>query len=184
MKYPKILAVLLAAAALFTLPALASAMPVGNPSVPEPAKAVDLERYLGRWYELARYENRFEKDCEGVTATYSKRDDGRVKVVNICQKNEVGGPEKTAKGRAKIVEGSQNAKLKVTFFWPFFGDYWVLDRDNAYTWAIVGEPSGKYLWILTREAIPAPEKVEMLKGRAASLGYDLSLLRMTKHAPE
>lgn len=184
MKCPKILAIFLAAAALFTLPALASAMPVGNPAVPEPAKAVDLERYLGRWYELARYENRFEKDCEGVTATYSKRAGGGINVVNTCQKNEVGGPAKTANGRAKVVEGSQNAKLKVTFFWPFFGDYWVLDRDEAYSWAIVGEPSGKYLWILTREAIPAPDQIEMLKSRAAALGYDIKMLRMTKHAPD
>lgn len=183
MKYPKILAVFLASAALFTLPALATAMPVGNPAVPEPAKAVDLERYLGRWYELARYENRFEKDCEGVTATYSRREGGGISVVNTCQKNQVGGPAKTANGRAKVVEGSQNAKLKVTFFWPFFGNYWVLDRDDEYSWAIVGEPSGKYLWILTREAIPAPEQVEMLRDRAAALGYDINMLRMTKHAP-
>jgi apolipoprotein D and lipocalin family protein len=83
-KYPRILNVFQAAAALFSLPALALAMPVGNPAAPEPAKAVDLERCMGRWYELARYANRFEKDCEGVTATYSWRDGG-VHVVNTCQ---------------------------------------------------------------------------------------------------
>ncbi len=96
----------------------------------------------------------------------------------------MGGPTKTAKGRAKVVEKSQNAKRKVTFFWPFFSNYWVLDRDDNYSWAIVGEPSGKYLWILTREAVSTPEKVQMLKGRATALGYDVNMLRITKRAPD
>lgn len=154
-----------------------------NANVPAPAKSVELARYLGRWYELARYENRFEKGCEAVTATYTQRD-GHIEVVNACHKGDVDGPYKAYKGKAKVVDGSNGAKLKVSFFPPFYGNYWILDRDEKYTWSIVGEPKGKYLWILTRDPTPSPQTVETLRQRAAALGYDLDKLRMTKHAPD
>lgn len=98
----------------------AGSRPVGNLSVPEPAKPVDLSSYLGRWYEIARYDSSFERDCEGVTAEYSLRPDGMIRVLNICHK---GGPEGrvgTAEAKAKIIPGSGNAKLKVSYFGPFF----------------------------------------------------------------
>lgn len=163
------------------LAACSTAGSVGNMSVPQPAKAVELNRYLGRWFELARYENRFETDCEGVTADYSLRDDGMVKVINTCRQGSVDGTVKAVEGRAKIVPASGNAKLKVSFFGPFYGDYWVLDHAPDYAWSIVGEPSGRYLWILTRTAKPSEQTRKMLVNKARSFGYDVSLLRSTQH---
>ncbi len=153
---------------------------VGNQSVPQPAKPVDVARYLGRWYEFARYENQFEYGNDSVTAFYALRSDGLLTVVNRGRHRRNGSPS-VAKGRAKIVPGSQAAKLKVSFFGPFFvGDYWVLDHDDDYSWSIVGEPSGKYLWILTRDAVPSVHLRESLIHRVAELGYDTSLLRKTR----
>jgi apolipoprotein D and lipocalin family protein len=163
---------------------VARSRPVGNPRVPEPAKPVELSRYLGRWCEIARFDSRFERDCEGVTAEYSLRPDGMIQVLNTCRMGSPEGRARTVEGKAKIVQGSGNAKLKVSFFGPFFfGDYWVLDHAEDYSWSIVGEPTGKYLWILCREAKPADPIKEMLMARAAGLGYDTSLLRMTRQAP-
>lgn len=150
--------------------------PVGNIAVPQPAKAVVVEQYLGKWYEMARYEAPFQKDCEGVTADYSLRDDGKIKVINSCLKD---GKRKTAIGKAKIVDGSENAKLRVSFFGPFYGDYWVLDRADDYSWAIVGEPSGRYLWMLTRQAQPDPSVRALIEQRVKQLGYDWNLVRQT-----
>ena len=158
-----------------------TAGPVGNKNVPVPAKTVDLKRYVGLWYELARYENRFERNCEAVTAAYRALPNGMIEVINSCHKGAVDGPLTTATGRAKVVSGSGDAKLKVSFFGPFFGDYWVLDHAENYSWAIVGEPSGRYLWILSRTARPTPSLRESLQARVRELGYDTGLLRPTAH---
>jgi apolipoprotein D and lipocalin family protein len=167
-----------AALALSACTTLLSRHPVGNRAVPQPAKSVDLQRYLGRWYEIARYEQGFQKGCEGVTADYALRPDGSISVVNRCRKP--GGKISEARGRAKIVDRTTNAKLKVSFFGPFFGDYWVLDRDKDYQWAIVGEPSGRYLWLLSRRPVLDEAEMERLIGRAEALGYDTSMLRRTR----
>lgn len=183
MSFKRTLPLVLLAGAALALGACATLQrgPVGNAAVPQPAKPVDLNRYLGRWYELARYEAGFQKDCEAVTADYSLRDDGLIRVVNRCRQGAVDGPVKQAEARAKIVEGSDNAKLKVSFFGPFYvGDYWVLDHADDYSWSIVGEPSGRYLWILSREARPSAETRQALRDRVRALGYDLSLLRETQ----
>lgn len=172
---------LLAVATLFLLSACGT-QPVGNPHVPQPAKAVELERYLGKWYEIARYDNRFEKGCEAVTADYSKRDDGLIQVVNTCHKGALQGEKDIAGGKAKMVEGSNGAKLKVSFFGPFyFGNYWVLDRADDYSWSIVGEPSGKYLWLLARKPVLDEAQKQALLGKIKHLGYDTSLLYFPKH---
>lgn len=162
--------------------------PVGNTAVPQPAKPVELSAYLGRWYEYARYEAPFQKGCEGVTADYSLRETSgasNISVVNACYQDALNGKFKQSTGRAKVVEGSDGAKLKVSFFGPFFGDYWVLDRSGAdangqYAWSIVGEPSGRYLWMLTREAQPNAELRAKLEDRVRQLGYDWELVRLTK----
>ncbi|WP_296674668.1 lipocalin family protein [Novosphingobium sp.] len=157
---------------------LFSRHPVGNGAVPEPAKAVELQRYLGKWYELARYEQGFQKDCDGVTAEYALKEDGKISVLNRCRKPD--GSIDDAKGTAKIVDTATNAKLKVSFFGPFYGDYWVLDHADDYSWAIVGEPSGRYLWLLNRQAVPGQTALDEQIARARALGYDVSMLRITK----
>lgn len=174
---------LLAVGGLALLAACASAGgKSGNAQVPQPARPVELERYLGRWYEFARYENRFERNCEAVTADYRLRDDGLIGVTNACREGGLSGPVKVSEGKAKVVDGSANAKLKVSFFGPFYvGRYWVLDHADDYTWSIVGEPSGRYLWILTREATPPAALRTALMERARSLGYDITMLRETRH---
>lgn len=151
--------------------------PVGNTAVPEPAKSVDLARYSGRWYELARYEQSFQKGCDSVTADYTVRGDGKIDVLNRCRKPD--GTISDAKGKAKIVDAETNAKLKVSFFGPFYGDYWILDRAEDYSWAIIGEPSGRYLWILSREAAPGRARLDALVARTAAMGYDTGYLRIT-----
>jgi len=156
--------------------------PVGNDEVPEPAKAVDLQRYKGLWYEYARYENRFEKDCEGVTAEYALRGDGKIDVTNTCRESSVRGPQRVSKGVATPAGDRLDAKLKVSFFGPaLFTNYWVLDHADDYGWAIVGEGSGRFLWLLTRQ--PRPSEAERLHilARVERLGYDTDLLRYTQH---
>jgi apolipoprotein D and lipocalin family protein len=154
--------------------------PVGNMAVPQPAKPVELQRYLGKWYELARYEAGFQKGCEAVTAEYSLSAPDRIRVVNSCRQNSVDGKQRYAVGKAKIVANSGNAKLRVSFFGPFYGDYWVLDRADDYNWAIIGEPSGRYLWLLNRQPSPSTTVKEAMAQRAAELGYDTKMLRWTK----
>jgi apolipoprotein D and lipocalin family protein len=154
---------------------------IGNPAVPQPAKEVNLQKYLGRWYEIARYEASFQEGCEAVAADYSLLPDGRINVVNTCRRQNIDGPADSATAKAYVVEGSQNAKLRVSFFWPFYGNYWIMDRAQDYDWAIVGEPSGRYLWLLFRTPHPTQDLIESVKKRAAEMGYDLRLLRMTKH---
>lgn len=153
--------------------------PVYNAHVAEPNKDVELDPYMGRWYEMARYDNRFERDCDAVTAEYSLRHDGLVEIVNRCGRDAEGQPREVH-GKARVVPDSRNAKLEVSFLGPFYtGDYWILDHAEDYSWSIVGEPSGRYLWILTRVPDPDPQLRSSLLHRVAELGYDTSALRMT-----
>jgi apolipoprotein D and lipocalin family protein len=151
--------------------------PVGNRSVPEPAKPVDLGRYLGRWFEIARYEQRFQKGCAGVTADYGLRADGSIEVVNRCRKED--GRIAAIRGRATVADAATKAKLKVRFFGPIAGDYWILDHADDYSWSIVGEGSGRYLWLLHRSPTPPDAEVSALFARAEALGYDTSQLLRT-----
>ena len=165
--------------ALITAARFRASSPVGNSHVPEPAKAVSINRYLGRWYEIARYEQRFERGCTNVTADYALRGDGKLEVLNSCRRPD--GTRRSVLGVARPVSAS-NAKLKVRFFGLFSGDYWVLDHADDYSWSIVGEPSGRYLWILARQPNPASAAVEDLISRAAELGYDTSMLLRTRQS--
>jgi apolipoprotein D and lipocalin family protein len=133
---------------------VAFAVSIGVATAKEPeltvVDSVELDRYLGTWYEIASYPAWFQRNCTAVTASYSLRDDGLIKVVNSCRKGSLDGKLKQSTGRAKVVDGETNAKLKVSFFGPFWGDYWIIDLDAEYRWAVVGEPKRKYLWILSR----------------------------------
>lgn len=144
---------------------------------------VDLDRYLGRWYEIARFPNSFEKNCEGVTAEYARRDDGLISVVNTCRKGGIDGKAEVANGRARIVDADTNAKLEVSFFGPFWGDYWILDLDEDYSLSLVGEPQGRYLWVLARTPEISDDKRASALARLQALGYDTSALYFTKQPP-
>jgi apolipoprotein D and lipocalin family protein len=133
---------------------------------------VDVKRYLGSWYEIARYPNRFQKGCVDSRADYRLRPDGDIRVLNTCRKDNPEGPVKSAEGRAWIVDKNTNAKLKVRFFWPFSGDYWIIDLGENYEYAVVGEPKRKYLWILSRRPAMDPESYQEILGRLKETGYD------------
>jgi len=140
---------------------------------------VDLGRYIGKWYEIARYPNRFEKSCDrSVAAEYATQPNGKISVLNSCLRPD--GKEKKSKGTAKVVDKSTNAKLSVTFWWPFSGKYWVIDLGSNYEYAVVGEPSRKYLWILSRAASMPEDKYREITAGLAAKGYDASKLVRTK----
>ena len=145
--------------------------------------AVDLSRYAGRWYEIARLPNRFEKKCaDSVTATYTLRSDGKVDVVNRCRK--ANGEYTTARGKAKIVDKKTNAKLKVTFFWPFYGDYWILDLGPNYEYAVVGAPNRDYLWVLSRTPYLDEQLYQRLLREMATRGFATDRMIRTSHPTE
>ncbi len=143
---------------------------------------VDTERYLGRWYEIARFPNRFEEGCEGVTADYAMRDDGLISVTNTCHKGSPDGEADVAKGRARVVDEQTNAKLKVSFFGPFWGDYWVIGLAEDYSLALVGEPEGRYLWILSRTPTISDEARHMAVNDLRRMGYYTDELYWTEQA--
>lgn len=155
---------------------------------PETVSSVDLKRYQGLWYELARYPNRFEDDgeagpCVGVTAEYALREDGTLRVVNSCRQGSLDGPLDVAEGTARRV-GPGRLEVKFAPSWvPFaWGDYWVLALEDDYSAALVGSPDGKYLWVLSRTPSLPPETYDRLLGAAAAEGYDVAALRPTPQA--
>lgn len=165
---PILLSVLAAAAV-----ALAAAKPL------EVVPRVDIQRYLGTWYEIATIPQRFQKGCVGVTAQYSLRADGAIDVVNTCRKNTLDGKVSSIRGKAWIVDKTTNAKLKVRFFWPFAGAYWIIELDKDYQWAVVGHPDRTYYWILSRTPQMDPAVYDELIRRAAEKGYDTGKIKRT-----
>ena len=157
----------------------------GGESTVRTVPAVDLTRYAGTWYEVARYPNRFEDgsrlDCTDVTAEYTLRPDGQVGVINRCR-NAVDGEQKDARGTAYAVAGAGNGKLRVSFFWPFYGDYWVLGLAPDYSWAVVGDPAREYLWVLSRSATLPAEAFAAAMESAKAQGFDVARLKWTRQA--
>ena len=144
---------------------------------------VDISRYVGTWYEIAKLPNWFEKGLAGVTANYTLLPNGKVRVLNSGYKKDLNGKLKTAKGKAWIVDRQTNAKLKVSFFWPFSGDYWILELGNNYEYAVVGDNSRKFLWILART--PQIDEVlynELIK-HMREKGFDISKIEKTLQKP-
>lgn len=139
---------------------------------------VDLNRYLGKWYEIARYAHRFQEGCATSMATYSLRDDGKISVVNECYEKS-SGKLRQARGKAWVVDKETNAKLKVSFFWPFSGDYWIIDLGDNYEYAVVGHPGRKYLWILSRTIKMDADIYEEILQRLQIQDYDITKLQKT-----
>jgi apolipoprotein D and lipocalin family protein len=140
---------------------------------------VDLGRYLGTWYEIASFPQSFQRGCTASTASYAKRSDGQIDVVNRCRQDSIDGPEKSAHGRARVVDKSSNAKLEVSFFRPFWGDYWIIELGSDYEYAVVGHPSRDYLWILSRTPSMDSRLYEAILARLAAAGYDTGRLTRT-----
>jgi len=175
--------------ATLALGALASVAASGaeTPEAPvESVAAVDLDRYAGRWYEIARLPNKFQDDCACcVTATYTPRENGRLTVVNECRTAD--GKPNAVEGEAKLAttDGS-NSRLKVRFaprFLSFlgfvWGDYWVLDLPEDYSHALVGAPDRQYLWVLSREPAMDEETYAAILEKAGSMGFDVTRVRKT-----
>lgn len=138
--------------------------------------ALELNQYLGQWYEIARFQHSFEKDLVGVTATYSLRKDGKIKVLNQGYYRSLDGKLKTAEGKAKRSDPNEPGKFKVAFFLFFYADYNVLELDEAYQWAVIGSSTPDYLWILSRTPHISEELYNELVGRAQKRGYVIDKL--------
>jgi apolipoprotein D and lipocalin family protein len=134
---------------------------------------VELQRYTGTWYEISRYPNRFQKGCIHASAVYKLRSDGSISVQNSCLKN---GVLDTATGKAWVVDSITNAKLKVSFFWPFSGDYWIIDLGEEYDYTVVSTPSRKYLWILARSPQMDDSLYAQILQRLRENGFDIDKL--------
>lgn len=150
-------------------------------SVPPPStvKSVDLARYAGEWYQIEAFPNFFQRGCEKSKAVYTPLPDGKIRVVNSCVRN---GKPASITGTATPVPGSNNSKLKVRFFGPFAGDYWILDLDKDYRWVAVGHPNRRYLWILARSPHLDAATLARIRARLAAQGHDIS--RLAPDAPQ
>ena len=153
---------------------------LGLPELPVVAH-VDVDRYLGTWYEISSFPQSFQKGCTETTATYKLRDDGELDVINRCMKD---GELDVAEGRARIVDPKTNAKLEVSFFRPFWGDYWIIDLADDYSYAVVGHPGRDYLWILSRTRQLPRLTYDGIIARLKANGYELDRLKMTEQKTE
>lgn len=142
---------------------------------------VDLNKYVGRWYEIASFPQRFQAGCHCTTAEYTFTDDGYIIVENRCNKDSVTGKEVYIKGKAFIEKNSGNAKLKVQFFWPFKAKYWIIDLSEDYSYAVVSHPNMKYLWILSRTPNLEKSIYESITNRLQEKGFDIDKIKRTKH---
>lgn len=141
---------------------------------------VDLNKYSGKWYEIASFPQRFQKGCHRTTAEYTLSDKGYVIVENRCNKESINGKQSYIKGKAYVVKNTGNAKLKVQFFWPFFGKYWIIDLADDYSYAVVSHPNKKYLWILSRTEKMDKDVYDLIVSRLKEKGLDVSKLQITK----
>ncbi len=157
------------------------------PGMPATVAAVDIERYLGTWFEQARlpifFQDGDDVRCEDVTAIYTPRRDGAVDVLNSCRNALRAGARRSATAVATPVPGSNNARLRVSFLWPFHADYWVIGLDPDYRWAVVGSPSRRVLWILSRTTEMAPADYEQAVEIARREGFPVQNLQRTPQSP-
>lgn len=137
---------------------------------------VDLQRYMGKWYEIARFNHRFERGLQGVTAEYSFREDGKIRVRNCGHKHSLNGESTCTTGKAKLPKDGHPGRLRVAFFWSFYSDYDIMELDPDYEWALIGSSSDKYLWILSRRPQLPPETLSHILSKARNRGYDTNKL--------
>lgn len=163
---------------LVTLPFLFLVIPVFSQTL-QTVDTVDLDRYTGIWYEIASFPQRFQKGCHGTTATYTRSDDNYIVVENRCFKDSLKGKESYIKGKAFIDSDTGNAKLKVQFFWPFKGKYWIIDLAKDYSYAVVGHPNRDYLWILSRTPQMNEEIYAEIVNRIKHKNFNVSKLKKT-----
>jgi apolipoprotein D and lipocalin family protein len=164
----------------FHITILTMTMSTCSSSVPETVPAVDLERYAGKWYEIASFPQRFQRGCHCTYAEYTPTGKGYVRVFNSCRRDSVNGKQTTISGKAFPVKGSNNAKLKVQFFWPFRGNYWIIELADDYSYAAVGAPGRNYLWILARSPQMSDETYAILLRKISAKGFDVSRLQKTE----
>ncbi|MDZ7612331.1 MAG: lipocalin family protein [Flavobacteriaceae bacterium] len=138
-----------------------------------------MEKYSGKWYEVASYPQRFQKGCHGTTAEYTMTNKGYVIVENRCNKGSLTGKKSYIKGKAFVEKNSGNAKLKVQFFWPLRGKYWIIDLAEDYSYAVVSHPNRKYLWTLSRYFHILNETCLSTNMQKARTSFDLSNLQKT-----
>ena len=141
---------------------------------------VDLKKYAGKWYEIASFPQWFQKGCHCSTAEYTLTEKGYVIVENRCNRDSIHGKPTYIKGKAFIVPNSGNAKLKVQFFWPFRGKYWIIDLASDYSYAVVGHPNKKYMWILSRTPIMKDTVYQAIVSRLKDNGFDITKIKLTK----
>lgn len=141
---------------------------------------VELLRYLGTWYEISSFPQSFQRGCTATTATYTLRPDGEVDVLNRCRKGSLNGEEQSALGRARVVDTQTNAKLEVSFFRPFWGDYWVITLADDYSYAVVGHPSRDYLWVLSRVPTMTEASYQSIVEQLQAQGYETGRLVRTQ----
>ncbi len=144
-------------------------------AAPQPRKSLEIDRFLGRWHEIARTPNFNQKGCKSGTAEWGRGEEGRLTVVQKCVKSS--GDTKTWSGSATIVDTDTNAKLRMSLLKGLIKqEYWVLDRADDYSWAIAGTPGGNFVWVLSRKASLAPAERTAVLNRVKALGYDTSKL--------
>ena len=154
----------------------------GNYSQLDVVSHVDLEKYLGKWYEISSFPQSFQKGCNCTTAEYFRTDEDYIKVINKCRKGSPNGELSTATGKAFIKDTSTNAKLSVQFFWPFRGDYWIIELAEDYSYAVVGHPNRDYLWILSRKPQMDEKVYTMLLEKIKNKGFDVNRLVKTNQS--
>ena len=141
---------------------------------------VNLNKYAGKWYEIAAFPQRFQNNCNCTTAEYTVTNKEYVIVENRCNKYSIHGKPSYIKGKAFVDKNSGNAKLKVQFLWPFKGKYWIIDLADDYSYAVVGHPNKKYLWILSRTSKMDNTVYQQIISRLKSKGFDLSKIKKTE----
>lgn len=134
-------------------------------------KELDINQYAGTWYEISRLPNSFEKNLDCVTATYRVKDNGKIEVINRGRKTD-SNKWKDIKGSARVKDPAYPGRLKVTFFWHFAGDYYVMERNGDYTVALVGSPTRNFLWVLSKSPEMEPTYYQELLKKARDEGFD------------